>query len=217
MVGICEAQEGERRETTVKECVQRRRSKGAREKQREKRRAANVERGRKREREECERKRANGTTMKERGEGGGRKRERERYVRVTPAVRRGAARRVASSCLAAPRVTQSSGHGSEEARRERRQSVLSCLSTRQPLRARAVYRITPGLITRRGLYPDFTLSAFPPPLSLSFSLSSSRSIRRLILSNKRSDSRDSIREIALNSALRSRVCLIFYRSFFTLG
>lgn len=150
---------------------------------------------------------------------GEREKERDMYASHRPcdAARRVASRRVASSCLAAPRVTQSSGHGSEEARRERRQSVLSCLSTRQPLRARAVYRITPGLITRRGLYPDFTLSAFPPPPSLSFSLSSSRSIRRLILSNKRSDSRDSIREIALNSALRSRVCLIFYRSFFTLG
>lgn len=36
---------------------------------------------------------------------------RERDVRVTPA-----ARRVASRRLASPRVTQSSGHGSEEAR-----------------------------------------------------------------------------------------------------
>lgn len=89
---------------------------------------------------------------------------RERDVRVTGR----AARRVASRRLASPRVTQSSGYGSEEVRLERRQSVLNCLSTRQPLRVRAVYRITPGLTTRRAVsLPRLYVIRFFCHLSLS--------------------------------------------------
>lgn len=150
---------------------------------REEKRAVNCENKKKRERE----------SEKERGAG---EEERKRGGR-----RAGGERRVAS------RHSKLGPWEREEARRERRQSVLNCLSTRRPVASARGLPYHAGLDCSSRSLPQLYVPRFfsfrfpapslflPLPLSLSLSLCWIKQLSRIV----RSDSRDGTREIVSKS------------------